>query len=504
MDARRENRTRNLQEEILSGERKRHLTFTKRLGGALVVVCLAALGFLILDRGFFPRYAAPKAAVEGDRVCLAYQRNLFGHEGASFFVFARGEGWSQRRRFFGDCIGLSLRDDELLLFFEGGSYGKYVGEEWEQAGDWPPGWVPRGSAWVGGELYVVGNDANVRAAVWEDGEWRDVGKGPESAGEVKDLSAIRAPGEELWVVWSDDQGKWLVRSGREWADRIRLRLEGGSFVAGAAGEAEGSFWVFHSSKAKGELRYAEVNVQGEVLRQGDVPRECWIGRISGVEATKVDGKVWVFVTGLRGVKRLYFSGAKWEDGGWVDKVGWFRRAGTAMGLGLLSLMPVLTIVMAAAVMKMQESFRQILMGVKESYLAQWWKRAAAQLLDMLLMIPMSVALVGLAMRFMAWRLTLATVGLWLIYLVCTEAIWGRTLGKAALGLLVVGESGGRAGAAAAVVRNLLRLVDFLPVGYAAGILAARGTLLRQRLGDRIARTVVVNSAGAERARQWEV
>ena len=77
------------------------------------------------------------------------------------------------------------------------------------------------------------------------------------------------------------------------------------------------------------------------------------------------------------------------------------------------------------------------------------------------------------------------------------------MGKAALGLAVVTEGGKKAGLSAIVIRNVLRIVDFLPFGYATGILAGAKGLLRQRIGDRAAQTVVVNRGGLETGRQWE-
>jgi uncharacterized RDD family membrane protein YckC len=55
------------------------------------------------------------------------------------------------------------------------------------------------------------------------------------------------------------------------------------------------------------------------------------------------------------------------------------------------------------------------------------------------------------------------------------------------------EGGGRAGAGQAVVRNLLRPVDVLPVLYLVGylVMMATGPERRQRIGDRLAGTVVV-------------
>jgi len=75
------------------------------------------------------------------------------------------------------------------------------------------------------------------------------------------------------------------------------------------------------------------------------------------------------------------------------------------------------------------------------------------------------------------------------YIVC-EAATGATLGKRMVGIRVVGEDGEHATFGAAVVRNLLRLVDalfFYLVGAVFALTSTRG----QRLGDRAAHTIVV-------------
>ena len=75
------------------------------------------------------------------------------------------------------------------------------------------------------------------------------------------------------------------------------------------------------------------------------------------------------------------------------------------------------------------------------------------------------------------------------YIVC-EAATGATLGKRIVGIRVLGEDGEQVTFGAAVVRNLLRLVDalfFYLVGAVFALTSARG----QRLGDRAAHTIVV-------------
>lgn len=91
------------------------------------------------------------------------------------------------------------------------------------------------------------------------------------------------------------------------------------------------------------------------------------------------------------------------------------------------------------------------------------------------------------------------IGLFLIfwaYPIVFEAVWnGQTLGKKALGLRVVSADGAPVGWLAAITRNLLRTVDMLPFGYAAGLVACLTDTHARRLGDMVAGTLVVHTVG---------
>ncbi len=79
------------------------------------------------------------------------------------------------------------------------------------------------------------------------------------------------------------------------------------------------------------------------------------------------------------------------------------------------------------------------------------------------------------------------------YPVLFEVLWdGRTPGKRAMGLRVVAANGAPVGWLAAFVRNLLRVVDMLPFGYAFGLLASLADPWGRRLGDMVAGTLVVH------------
>jgi uncharacterized RDD family membrane protein YckC len=90
------------------------------------------------------------------------------------------------------------------------------------------------------------------------------------------------------------------------------------------------------------------------------------------------------------------------------------------------------------------------------------------------------------------------------YFILLEAIWsGQTLGKKAMGLRVIQETGVRIGVLHAVLRNLARPVDRLPAMLAQGMFLAGPAFYlvggltaflsrsHQRLGDMLAGTIVV-------------
>jgi hypothetical protein len=97
------------------------------------------------------------------------------------------------------------------------------------------------------------------------------------------------------------------------------------------------------------------------------------------------------------------------------------------------------------------------------------------------------------------------VAVWLVVVVAaligyfpvSEAVWsGKTLGKLVMRLRVVDAKGGPVSVSQAIVRNLVRLVDFLPLYYAVGAVTMFVNQRGQRLGDLAAGTVVVRERRA--------
>ncbi len=86
----------------------------------------------------------------------------------------------------------------------------------------------------------------------------------------------------------------------------------------------------------------------------------------------------------------------------------------------------------------------------------------------------------LLMFFMSWG-----------YRVVYEVMRGATPGKKRCGLAVVMTSGAPVTWSAAVLRNLLRVADFMPAAYVAGLLSCLMSRRFQRIGDLVADTMVV-------------
>jgi len=83
--------------------------------------------------------------------------------------------------------------------------------------------------------------------------------------------------------------------------------------------------------------------------------------------------------------------------------------------------------------------------------------------------------------------------LWLIYFTYFEGTSGQTIGKKFAHVRVVKEDGSSCDFGSALVRSILRIVDSLPAIYILGIILIAATDKRQRLGDMLAKTIVVKA-----------
>jgi len=121
-------------------------------------------------------------------------------------------------------------------------------------------------------------------------------------------------------------------------------------------------------------------------------------------------------------------------------------------------------------------------------------RAAALGIDTLIKGVLYLALTPL-LAFSELGLGLMLLGTFLLewfYPVFFEIRRGATPGKRAMGLVVVHDDGTPVAPSASLIRNLLRVVDFLPLFYAAGFVSTLVDRDFRRLGDLAAGTLVVH------------
>lgn len=90
-----------------------------------------------------------------------------------------------------------------------------------------------------------------------------------------------------------------------------------------------------------------------------------------------------------------------------------------------------------------------------------------------------------------WLSGIGLIPVYLLYSFLYEWKFGRTPGKKRMDLILTTPEGNRPGLVAVAIRNVLRYVDWLPVGYLLGWVVARRSPTGRRLGDRLAGTMVV-------------
>jgi uncharacterized RDD family membrane protein YckC len=137
-------------------------------------------------------------------------------------------------------------------------------------------------------------------------------------------------------------------------------------------------------------------------------------------------------------------------------------------------------------------------------------RTIAQVLDLLIVFGILMAVYFVALAALVVDTTAATliflIGSFVVifgYFWVSEALWsGQTVGKKALRLRAVGDRGEPLTFAQAGIRNIVRIVDFLPYGYGVGLVVLFANGKGKRLGDLAAGTIVVKDS--DRVYLWQL
>jgi uncharacterized RDD family membrane protein YckC len=138
-------------------------------------------------------------------------------------------------------------------------------------------------------------------------------------------------------------------------------------------------------------------------------------------------------------------------------------------------------------------------------------RGIAQLLDLLILFGVLMALYFSALALGAAgadsaAFLVAVIGSFVVvfgYFWACEAFWsGQTVGKRVFRLRAVGDRGEPMTFVQAGIRNVVRIVDFLPYAYGVGLVALFVNGRGKRLGDLAAGTIVVKDS--EHVQLWQL
>jgi uncharacterized RDD family membrane protein YckC len=123
-----------------------------------------------------------------------------------------------------------------------------------------------------------------------------------------------------------------------------------------------------------------------------------------------------------------------------------------------------------------------------------WKRAVALVIDSIIML-LIIFLLLMSSVFESKLITeiavLLIVLLFFAYFTFLESK-GQTLGKRIMKIKVITLEGKKPGIARAFVRTIFRFVDILPFFYILGLISILSTGKKQRIGDLVAKTAVVD------------
>ena len=119
-------------------------------------------------------------------------------------------------------------------------------------------------------------------------------------------------------------------------------------------------------------------------------------------------------------------------------------------------------------------------------------------------VKLLIAIFAFFTKFVAIIASSGALLIFFGYYIYFELRWnGQTPGKRRYALRVMREGGYPVTAYSVILRNLLRLIDFLPGGYGIGILSLFLNNNYQRLGDLVAGTIVIKQRTPDRYRSLD-
>ena len=409
--------------------------------------------------------------------------------------------WSAPKVFEGRLRAAAIIGDEMVVLFKQW-YSVYREGKRRHGQKWPFKWEPAAAATLDGVVWVLGlGEDRLYCATWRDDAWTEGKPILQAQGRPICVGAFADDGK-LWVSvfaysketrqadlslheWNDGQWRhksvWSCRRGflkvlalrsgqRLWKATLRQRLFGGRrLLVSQQEEGRDAAWrpILEIEKAR-DFTFAMLGQQPTLIvaqrRQVDL-RDL---------AQVPDGPVEIVHRSSRDVV--------WKQLVW------------ALLTGLLLVMVVLS---ASRFAEQQEQRDMVLLRERGAQPAGLGRRCVAFVVDYVL------AIVAAALVFtlfygddasddsaVVYGLVVVVAACRLVYTTGFEFASGQTPGKKLVGIRVVTTAGTRLSLQAAILRNILRLID---EAFFIGLAAMVSNSRRQRIGDLLAGTIVVRT-----------
>ncbi len=500
---------------------------------AVLIVGLAAMYLGPCQQGpAEPAAPHPRLVAAGNlnNLYVAVSGRVGGVEGFSFWQRDARGMWHVGGFAQGAPAAVTAWREDLLVFFPSGRWGRFgLGQPAIEASP-APAWTPAAACEDGLAVDAFGwNVAGdpIRAR-YEDGQWTwgplEVGI---ERGKVIDPRAVRFGGR-LYLVWREEMPaltgsapdyrlRFVYREKDRWFGPIasRLRVASAPHVASDGQTLACLFRKAAGAEGPGQWTLATYATADEDWHE--------TGPVSGLPPdaalalARSGHGFFVVAQGRGGPTVAPLDVAKAAAGEFTpleiakkDAAGDRTDYSSLVFLGLMALAFLLILAnwrraVRAAAAAVPRPAGPAADQAPARVAAPVWRRAAALGIDYalisLLMAPIILQFLPdaadriLAAQALTWQelLTLHLVPRAFIvaYFALAEGMLGRTLGKMLLGLEVRTDAGLPISWWQAIVRTLLRLVDELPALYLLGLLLVLAGPRPQRLGDRLAHTMVV-------------
>lgn len=444
--------------------------------------------------------------------------------------------WEETRRFKGNRRSALIYGTKLWVFY-GKDYSIFnpldkeekprhetAKLEWEISASA----VINGNLWVFGEkektLYAASLQKKLPAAkegkkpAPEEFSWNQFEKILPVESEMTRLAAV-GHDNLAWLFWQDKSREKLFSAsfdGSEWKSGTALNAKLSNLSAVSQGGSISLFGTILSGDIipKKLMQHWQFDGKNWIAKNA-IPSELvpqdWAteGFVTSV-LKEPDGKSKLALMFIRsGILHIL----EYSDGSWSKKTRLLKLGDTDTGEeSLRTTGYILAVVMLVYGLFFLVTGRKgIAIGIKDDMLTYFIKRTSAFILDVYFLVFPLLFFLQNKILFINDVLDPASAGAkeglilsaivfsyYSITLALFEGIWGQTIGKRLMGLIVVRIDGTPCTIAGALIRNILRPLDalpypILPIPYLTGIITLSSTERRQRIGDIIGKTMVVRA-----------